>query len=244
MIIHTPAIVIRTIDYRESSKIVTLFTQTQGKVAVIVKGIKKSNSNFSGLLEIGNILDIVMYYKESRSVQNLTKASYKAKTYDIRVNLEKMAISTATLEMIDQLVMDNLENEAFYKFTENFLIWLHETKHSPRKLFPYIQLRLAEIMGIALCYESTDDSGTDNYLNIEEGIVSNHQSSGLSYKLTFGQVNYIKQGLGPQKGLVIKSDLSMQEIKNLIYHLDVYMKHHIDGLKDRRSDKIFYQILN
>lgn len=233
----------RTIDYRESSKIVTLFTQSHGKTAVIVKGLKKAKSNFLGMLEIGNILDIVFYFKETRSVQNLTKASYRKKTYDIRLDMEKMAISTAALEMIDQLVMENQASEELYEFTEQLLIWLHQTKSSPRNLFPYIQLRLAELMGIGLRYVVKETFSGSIYLNIENGNIDTEQESGLSYKLTPGQGAYIKTALGSKKGLVLKSELTTHEIKNLIVHLDVYLKHHIDGLRDRKSDKIFYQIL-
>lgn len=243
MIIHSPAIVMRTIDYRESSKIITLFTQSHGRVAVIVKGLKKSKSNFSGLLEIGNILDIVFYLKDSRSVQNLTKASYRAKTYHIRLDIEKMAISTATLEMVDQLVMENQSNDELYDFTEKLLIWLHKTNNSPKNLFPYIQLRLAELMGIGIRYNVNDEMINNTYLNIEDGEISTTHGAGLCYKLTAKQTAYIKAGLGSKKGQVLKSALSTHEIKNLIVHLDVYLKHHIDGLRDRKSDKIFYQIL-
>lgn len=243
MIIHTPAIVMRTVDYRESSKIVTLFTLSHGKVAVIVKGLKKSKSSFSGLLEIGNILDTVFYFKESRSVQNLTKASYREKTYDIRLNMEKMATSTAALEMVDQLVMENQANEEMYEFTEKLLKWLHQTKYSPRKLFPYIQLRLAELMGIGLRYQLDNEEATTVYLNIEDGNVGTVQETGLSYKLSPQQTQYIKNSLGSKKGLVLKNELNSLELKKLIFHLDVYLKHHIEGLRDRKSDKIFYQIL-
>ncbi|MEX0773357.1 MAG: DNA repair protein RecO [Balneolales bacterium] len=243
MIIHSPAIVLRAIDYRESSKIVTLFTQTHGKVAVIVKGSKKSKSSFSGLLEIGNILDIVFYFKGSRSVQNLTKASYRAKTYDIRLDLAKMATSTATLEMVEQLIMENQISEELYEFTEKLLVWLHETKSSPRSLFPYIQIRLAELMGIGLRYELNSEAAGTTYLNIDEGNISTDHGAGLYYKLSTGQTTYIRTALGPKKGFLLNNDLPAYEIKNLVVHLDVYLKHHIDGLRDRKSDKIFHQIL-
>ncbi len=36
------AIVLKTIDYGETNKIVTLFTRDQGKIAVLAKGAKKT----------------------------------------------------------------------------------------------------------------------------------------------------------------------------------------------------------
>ncbi|MEX0928266.1 MAG: DNA repair protein RecO C-terminal domain-containing protein, partial [Balneolales bacterium] len=204
--------------------------------------LKKSRNGFSGLLEPGNILDIVFYYKASRSVQNLTKASFRAKTFDIHLNMEKMAVSTAALEMVDQLVVEDQGHDELFFFTEKLLIWLHQTKKTLRTLFPYIQLRLAELMGIGLRYEFMDNRSV-MYLNIDEGNISALHGTGLSYRLTSGQASYIKTGLGPKNGLLTQSELTSRELKNLIFHLDVYLKHHIEGLRDRKSDKIFHQIL-
>ena len=42
---------------------------------------------------------------------------------------------------------------------------------------------------------------------------------------------------------IFKIGLANSELKQLIHHLDVYFKYHIDSFKDRRSDTIFEQMI-
>lgn len=245
MIIHTPAIVLRMVDFKESSKIVTLLTRDQGKVAVMVRGVMKPKSKFAGVIQPGNILDTVFYYKESRSVQNLTEASIERHTWKIRADVIKLAIASASLEMLGQLTHEKEENATLYEFGASLLGWLHDTDLSPLNLFPYVQMRLAFLMGVGIqagpgCEEVIAPGA---FLNIDEGNIAMQQGSGMAYRLTEGQAQYIAIALGNKKSLILKKDFSAKEIKNLIHHLDVYLKHHIEDVKDRKSDYIFDQIL-
>ncbi len=148
MITHTEAIIFKSVDYGETSKIVTMFTREHGKIALIVKGVKKPKSKFSGLIEIGNILDVVYYLKTSRSVQILSEASYAAKNKNLRSDFEKMATMTSALELITQLLHENEVNKPLFNFTKKMLIWLNEADIHPPQIFPYLQARLAELTGI------------------------------------------------------------------------------------------------
>ncbi|HKJ31428.1 MAG TPA: DNA repair protein RecO [Balneolales bacterium] len=245
MIIDTNGIVLRTIDYHETSKIVTLLTQKQGKIAVIAKGAKRLKSKFAGLIETGNILEVTYFYKPTRSVQTLTQAGFKEKTFHVRYDFEKLAVASASIEMIYQLLHDGEVNEPMYEFSENFLIWLNQTEQSVRNLFPYIQLRLAELMGIGIYLDvsSLKNNLSALYLNIDSGSVLGQQTNNPNLRLTPVQAHYLVLALQSRNSKVLSLNIDSGELKNLIRILDVYMKHHIEGLKDRTSDAIFEQIL-
>ena len=46
--IRTRAIVLRLVDYRESDRIATLFTEALGRVGAIARGARKSQRRFGG----------------------------------------------------------------------------------------------------------------------------------------------------------------------------------------------------
>ena len=52
MLTNDQAICIRTIDYSETSQVVTFFARQTGKVPVIAKGAKRQRSSFGGPIEI------------------------------------------------------------------------------------------------------------------------------------------------------------------------------------------------
>ena len=243
MITHTEAIVFKTVDYQESSKIVTMFTREHGKIALMVRGVKKPKSKFSGLIEIGNILDVVYYHKASRSVQILSEASYSVKNKNYRLDFEKMATMTSAIELISQLLHENEVNTPLFDFTRNMLIWLNEAEIHPPKVFPYLQIRLADLTGIGLQLDQVNADRQTNYLNLESGLISDESISSHSYKLTQKQYHYVSTAVQTRSSVLFEISFETGELKALINHLDRYLKYHVEGLRDRKSDAIFEQIL-
>lgn len=245
MIIDTEGIVLRAIDYQETSKIVTLFTRKHGKIALIAKGSKRPKSKFSGLIEPGNILNVTYYYKSTRSVQTLTQAEFKSKTFNIRYDFEKLAIASASIEMIYQLLHENEVNEPMFHFLDNLLLWLNDTSQSPRNIFPYIQLRLADLMGIGIRLDVTSvRKNLDQlFFNIDSGSIAGYQKNASDYKLQPIEAHYLVLALQSGNSKILALKMTSDELKKMIRVLDNYLKHHIEGLKDRTSDAIFEQML-
>ncbi|HKI44159.1 MAG TPA: DNA repair protein RecO [Balneolales bacterium] len=247
MIISSPAIVLRVINYQETSLIATLLTWEHGKIAVMVRGAKRPKSSFSGLMEPGNILDTIYYYKQTRSVQTLKEASFRHKTFDIRTDVEKWAVGLSTAEMVMQLSHEHEINHPMYEFAEKLFAWLNDTEQSVRAIFPYIQLRLAELMGTGLQMSTqlaeSDWKDETLWLNIQSGMVDSQALEDRRYRLSKKQAQYLKQAFSNHTAKILQLDISKSELQELIRYLDAYLKYHIEGLRDRKSDVIFEQIL-
>jgi DNA repair protein RecO (recombination protein O) len=67
------AICIKTIDYSETSQIVTLFTKGMGKINAIAKGSKRSKSAFGGPLEIFSYGEIAATDSTEKNLSTLTE---------------------------------------------------------------------------------------------------------------------------------------------------------------------------
>ncbi|MDX1617136.1 MAG: DNA repair protein RecO [Balneolaceae bacterium] len=245
---HTSAIVFRSVDYSESSKIVTLFTEEHGKIAVMVHGAKKPKSKFGGVIEVGNLLDVVYYYKPSRSVQTLSEASFLHKPSNIRTDFQKMATLTSAIELTNQLLHEEEVNKPIFEAFRNFIVWLDETDAPPRNIFPYLQIRLAELAGHGLQLMIDGDTGNaagegSYYLNIEPGLIAADSDTSYSYRMTQNQFNYVRLALQARSSKLLDIRFDTGELKQLIDHLDRYFKFHIEGFKDRKSDAIFEQML-
>lgn len=244
MITKTEAIVLRTVEYQESSLIATLFTKKHGKVAVIAKGARKPKSKHAAFLVPGQILEVIYYMKQSRSVQTLSDVSYLRKLDNLRFDLEKMALGVKTLELTAQLVHDNEENESLFSFLMKMLPWLNERESVSRIIFPYIQIRLTQLIGIGLQFNET--AGTDNqngYINIETGTLSMEAEGGKSIRLTPNQFVFVRESLHSMKSTIFEMNFSQTELSGLIEYLDIYFRYHVDGIRPRKSDAIFEQIL-
>ena len=51
------AIILRYTDYGESDRVVHFLTKDHGQVAAIVRGARASKKKYSGLIDLGNLLD-------------------------------------------------------------------------------------------------------------------------------------------------------------------------------------------
>jgi DNA repair protein RecO len=242
MITNTAAIVLKTVDFSESSKIATLFTREHGKIGVMGKGAKRPKSKLRGFLEPGNLLKVVYYYKDSRSVQTLSEASYHHKTMNLRFDFEKMAVMMSSLELITQLLHDREVNHPVFSFTNNFLIWLNDTEVKPSNIFPYIQIRLAELMGIGLQLDFDEANISEMYLNLESGLVSSQGTSSYSYRLKKNQYKYIRQTLQTHHSKIFSIQFQNEELKELVIYLDRYLNYHFEGLVHRKTDAVFDQL--
>ncbi|MCU0453311.1 MAG: DNA repair protein RecO [Bacteroidetes bacterium] len=98
MIVKTSAIVLRTIRYGDTSKIVTLFTRDHGKVAVVAKGARSARARFGSALDAGAHLEVVYHARVSREVQTLTQADVLERHRRLSSSL---AATTAMMQMVE-----------------------------------------------------------------------------------------------------------------------------------------------
>lgn len=242
MTTSTKVIILRCIDYQESSRIITVLSPVHGKIALIARGVKRPKNKLAGLIEVGNILEVVYYYKATRNVHTLAEAVIEYHSHSFRSDLAKASVLYASLELINQLSHENETNPRLFEFCRRLIIWLGERESAGLEVFPYIQIRLAQLTGFGII-DACANSAAEAYLNISGGSVADEADSELSYKLTAAQKRYLTMALHTRRNEIFNLGLDNGELKQLIHHLDVYFKYHVEGYKERRSDSIFEQMM-
>lgn len=255
MLIDTPAIVLKSVDFKESSKIITLFTRSQGCLGVLVRGIKRRKSKYAGIMSYGAVLQVQLYFKASRSVQTLKEAEMRFSSMRIQDDFTRLAPAMSFLELVGQLAQEGEANEPLYDFTEQVLRWLNDSRPDEEadwqagRLFPYLQLRLADLMGVGLQLPAAGrtalSAGDLACLNINSGSISQQPEGGdgLHFRLREAQRQYLALAFGGRSANLLTYPIPRQELKQLISHLDQYLQYHVDGVRARKSDAIFEQIL-
>lgn len=106
---------LRSVDFSETSRIVTFLTPARGRVACLAKGARRANNRFAGALDTLNRLEIVYYWKESRSVQQLAEAAILDRYGGIKSVLEKSAYAAVAAEIALRAARENESSEALYE---------------------------------------------------------------------------------------------------------------------------------
>jgi DNA repair protein RecO (recombination protein O) len=81
------ALVLRTTDWSESSRIATLWTREFGKVRALAKGGRRLKSNFESALDLLTVCGIVFLRKSSGSLDLLTEAQVVTRYSRLRTDL-------------------------------------------------------------------------------------------------------------------------------------------------------------
>ncbi len=107
------AVVLRTWKLGESDRIVSLMTQSSGKVRCVAKGARKTKSKFGSRVEPTNHLQVQLY-RGKGDLDTLTQVESIDRFPELRGDLELFARASSLLESIEVVSQDHEPNEALY----------------------------------------------------------------------------------------------------------------------------------
>jgi len=128
MIVRTEGVVLKSFDYRETSRIATFFTQEFGKVSGVLKGIRKDVKKFGSSVDRFSVNDIV-YYRYSRSDLHLiSQCDLKQFYFSIRQDYKRNLAASYALELVDTIMPAEEPNLKIYQLLQNYLESLQQHK--------------------------------------------------------------------------------------------------------------------
>jgi DNA repair protein RecO (recombination protein O) len=117
------AICIRTVDYSETSQIVTFFAKDTGKISAIAKGSKRPKSAFDGPIEILSRGEIVFVDSNKEKLATLTEFQQHPALLTPRQNLFTVYCCLFAAELLNSLTHDYDPHpglfEGFLQFLQN-----------------------------------------------------------------------------------------------------------------------------
>ncbi len=128
MIISTEGIVLKGFNYRETSKIITFFSKTEGKVSGILKGIRKDHKKFGSHVDKFTVNDFVYYKYRKTDLHLVSQADLKQYFYPIRQDYKRNIAANYALELVDVIMQPELSNTKVYKLLLNYLSALEDIR--------------------------------------------------------------------------------------------------------------------
>lgn len=163
----TKGIVIGSIDYKEKSKIVYLYTPN-GKESILAGG---SKSIKAGMLGFTNTLNYVEYVKTNSSLPKLVEYNIIESYYDLSNSLDKMKIVTIIIQVIN-----NINDITFHSSIFNFVVFILDElkkKETNNKLVLALFLtKMLSAFGAQPSFNSCvrcNGNNLPSFLSIEEG---------------------------------------------------------------------------
>ncbi len=146
-IVTTNAVVLRSVKFQESSRIVTFYTERFGRLAGIVKGARKSPGRFGSSLQPMAQVAVVVYRKPGREVQTVSQCDLTVAYRRIPLELGRMAVGLQMVELVTMITHDEEENRPLYDLLSGSLRELDEESDPGWMLLYQFEIRLAGIFG-------------------------------------------------------------------------------------------------
>jgi len=146
MIVKTEGIVLKSFDFRETSRIATFLTRDHGKVKGVLKGIRKDPRKFGSSVDQFSLNDIVYYQYRNSDIHLVSHCDMKDFFSGLRQDLERMTAASYAAELIDTLLPVEEQNLEIYELMQAFLKSL-QTTADVSKLVQTFQIKILSLSG-------------------------------------------------------------------------------------------------
>ena len=255
MIVASDALVLKSMRYGETSKIVTLYTRRYGKLRVVAKGARQPKSKFGGSLEPITHISVIFYRKENRDLHTLSQAEIRSGYFRIHSNLEKLSIGLAIVDLVSAVFHGEEENESAFRLLTQSLQLLDTAKMSSRNVLLAFEMRLVSLLGFQPHFRSCSVCGSQLSLGeVKSGIIFDIARGGLLCVLCEKKGSRkVKVSRAACRALLIFLDSPLDEVtqitlgrtleKEINEVLSTFMRYHLGGGNLFRSQETLSQIV-
>lgn len=118
-LLKVKGIVIKEVQYKDNDKIITLMTDSLGKISCIARGAKKTNSALLASCQLLVYSEFVLY--KGTSFYHINSAETIDTFYNLRIDLDKLEKAYEITKILNNLVFENQENDGVLSLYLNTL---------------------------------------------------------------------------------------------------------------------------
>jgi DNA repair protein RecO (recombination protein O) len=171
-LLKTEAIVLRKLDYGDSSRIIHFFTEEFGKLTAIIKGARSSKSKLGLILDSFNYVQIVLYKKETRDIQIVSDVDLLNHFGVIKEDFQRMQYASAIVELLSNLVSENEAHKKLFIGTVKALEILNHPLRDPKLFFTKYLIFFIKEIGYAISIDKCSQCET---------LINTNQTVGFNY---------------------------------------------------------------
>lgn len=241
MLEKTRGIILHQIKYNDSGIVVQLYTKEFGRQSFLIKGIRnkkagRHNIFFQPLF----ILDLELYYKASRDMQNLKEYSVAYSPHDIHSNIKKSCVAIFLGEVLTSVLKEESPHEEMFNYIEESIIYFDSCEEG------YANFHIAFLTGLSsfLGFEPSPRMDEDHvFFDMKNGIFvpvppvhGNYASAEISNILSaFFSSSYDESGV-----IMLTGQLRNEVLETLVK----YYSMHLPGLKKIRSLEVLKEVFS
>jgi DNA repair protein RecO (recombination protein O) len=249
MIVKTEALVLKSRRYRETSKIVTFYSEKFGKIKGVAKGARETKSKFGAALEPMTHVSIVLYKKEHRDLHMISQSEIVRLFPRLHSDLARITAGLFAVELIDAAMHDEEPNEPVFRLVIEIMSELDSATKNLENVLYFFRLHLLDLMGFKPDFQAcvrckkelvhlTPDNKTIQFDVQAGGIVC--RSCAMKFprrvNLTLRTVKILRDLQGASLSHVTEAEIHLSSRKEIEEVLKTYTKVHLAGVERLRTE--------
>lgn len=257
MIVKTEAVVLKAMKFRESSKILTLYTRQFGKVSVIAKGARDRKGRFGSALEPMSYVVAVFYKKDRGGLYLLSQCDLMKSYRRLTEDMEAMAAAMAMIELVNAVSHEEESNEQLFQLLARSLDTINTAGKNAASVELGFEVKLAENLGFRPNFHACSHCGrvaqgpVNGPGNFEMhmgtgGILCPHCSRSHDGGTVISLMTLkVLQRLQEMENIEAAARLSLtRRVRDEVgMTLRRYLQNHVGGLDRLKSESVFAAIL-
>jgi DNA repair protein RecO (recombination protein O) len=207
------ALVLKVVEFSETSSVVTLFTREFGKIHALAKGARRPKGPFESALDLLAYCRVVFLRKSSGALDLLTEAKLERRFRPPGRNLSCLYAGYYVAELLSELTDDYDPHPALFDLACETLIGLSRDR-AVATLVLRFELAALAVLGhlpsLVTCVECGDEVPTDG--RVAFGLVV---GGVLCAKCRVGKRNVVSTSGGALRAMAQLADLESEDWKNL-----------------------------
>jgi len=167
MYINTTGIVLREVQYKDTSKILTVLTSDEGKLTVSAHGAHRKNSKLAAVTGLLVYSEMTLLKKNDR--WTMTEARSIEQFVGLRDDLKFLALGTYIAELTEAVADEDSLSPELLSICLNTLYALSEKIKPPEFVKPVFELRLLAVSGFEPLIKPISSKSNES---IEDGVIT------------------------------------------------------------------------
>lgn len=173
MYITTRGLVIREVNYKEADKILTVLTDTEGKLTVSARGARRKGCRYSAATQLFSFSEMTLFGNRGR--WSLNEAETREQFLGLREDITKLALASYMAEVLEAVSDEDMPNPQVLQCGLNSLYALSSGLCPPEQVKAVFELRLMCLSGyepdVSACSVCGRTEPVEPVLNIEGGSI-------------------------------------------------------------------------
>ncbi|NQV42405.1 MAG: DNA repair protein RecO [Candidatus Marinimicrobia bacterium] len=249
MIEKAEAVVLKTLNHGDTSKIITLYSREVGRLKLIAKGVRSPKSKAMGLFQPTRHIQVIYYAKSTSDLQLFKSGELVNGFFGLEEDFDRLTLAQVMVELLDRSVEDEESHPRLFQLLVDSLSRLSNRKIASAEAYWFFHTHLLNELGFqphvgrcSVCRDALDEGGSLGRGSSQLECVKCHQPGQDSIFVSGPVLKTIQTLSDTGWKDVQKTNLNARERRTLWDFLWQFTFHHIESARGMKSLKVLRQL--